>query len=274
MKKIKKSISLMLSTIIILIMGISTNVKAATVTGQDVVNEAKKYIGVKYVWGGKDPSTGFDCSGFTSYVYKQLGITIPGWVDSGSSSQAGVGTKISNINDLQLGDLVITYNYGHVGIYVGNGQYINSPQPGDSVRIMPITNFNEGRRIVSQQSNWYGYITTDSTPYYASESNNDSLIRGYVNAGDVVVCYSREGNWYYTNKGYIYNTRIKDMPSRCNFTVDYDGAPYYSSPSNNDSLIVGRWKKGDQITIDYKEGNWYHTSAGWVYKTAVTPVFS
>ncbi|MBU3087449.1 C40 family peptidase [Clostridium gasigenes] len=117
--------------------------------GEAIVAEAYKHIGKPYVWGGKGPNV-FDCSGFTSYVYRQNGINIPSYIglSTGSESQRGYGTLISNISDLQPGDLVITYNYGHVGIYVGNGKYINSPQPGERVKVSNITSFNEGRRIL------------------------------------------------------------------------------------------------------------------------------
>lgn len=274
MQKAKKVIVSMLSFVLLFGVIFPIKAKAATITGQDVVTEARKYTGVRYTWGGANPSTGFDCSGFTQYVYGRLGISLPRVISTDMSSQRGVGTKISSIDDLKPGDLVITYNYDHIGIYVGNGYYINSPQPGDYVREMPITYFNEGRRVLPEQNtDFRGYITVDSTPYYASASNDNSLIRGYLNEGDVVVCYAKEGNWYYTSKGYIYNTRIREMPYRGNFEVAYDGAPYYSSASNDDSLIVGRWKKKDQVTVDFKEGNWYHTSGGWVYKTALTPRF-
>lgn len=96
--------------------------------GASVVALAKQYIGVPYVYGGSSPR-GFDCSGFTSYVYRQMGVTIP----HGASSQFAGGTAVSREN-LQPGDLVFIanpaytagYPVSHVGIYVGNGQYIHA----------------------------------------------------------------------------------------------------------------------------------------------------
>lgn len=95
------------------------------VTGS-VVDVAKSYIGYNYVSGGASPSTGFDCSGFTKYVYGQCGITL----SRTSSSQAINGTAVDKSN-LQPGDLLLFHYYGsssigHVGIYVGNGQFIHS----------------------------------------------------------------------------------------------------------------------------------------------------
>ena len=86
----------------------------------------------------------FDCSGFTSYVYRHaagIEITRTTW------SQYGQGVPVS-YSDLQLGDLVFTYDLGHVGIYVGGGQYIHAPQPGEGVKVSPIQGFYGARRIL------------------------------------------------------------------------------------------------------------------------------
>lgn len=98
--------------------------------GQRAVEIAANYIGVPYVYGGKSPS-GFDCSGFTGYVYSQLGITLP----RSSSSQASYGVAVEK-SDLMPGDLLFFNTRGgisHVGLYVGNGRFIHSPLPGSSV---------------------------------------------------------------------------------------------------------------------------------------------
>jgi len=93
---------------------------------QNILSTAKKYLGVKYQWGGSTPVTGFDCSGFVSYVFKQNGITLP----RVSRDQFTVGTKVS-FENLQPGDLVFFSFTGngivnHVGIYLGGGQFINA----------------------------------------------------------------------------------------------------------------------------------------------------
>ena len=120
------------------------NISGADTLGGTIVNYAMNYIGVPYVWGGTTPS-GWDCSGFTSYIYRNaIGVEI----GRTTYTQRYEGVSVS-YNELQLGDLVFTNDYAHVGIYVGGGNYINAPQPGDVTRITPIYNFNEGRRIVN-----------------------------------------------------------------------------------------------------------------------------
>ena len=96
-----------------------------------VVGIAKQYIGVPYRWAGSSPSTGFDCSGFTMYVYRQVGVRLP----HSSRAQIGVGERISRAN-LEPGDLVFFGSpIHHVGMYVGGGRYIHAPHTGSSVRI-------------------------------------------------------------------------------------------------------------------------------------------
>lgn len=89
------------------------------ISGSDVVNYALGFVGNPYVWGGKDPNTGADCSGFTSYVYAHFGISIPSY----SYAQRSVGREVSYA-DAQPGDL-ICYS-GHVAIYMGNGQIVHA----------------------------------------------------------------------------------------------------------------------------------------------------
>lgn len=102
----------------------------STDLGTQVVNYAEQFLGVPYKWEGTTPS-GFDCSGFTQYVYAHFGISIP----RNSAAQASAGTAVS-YDDVQVGDLVC-YS-GHVAIYVGDGEVIHSPTEGDSVKISPI----------------------------------------------------------------------------------------------------------------------------------------
>lgn len=123
----------------------TTATAPASGNGAAVVEYAKQFIGIKYVYGGSSPSTGFDCSGFTSYVYKNFGISLP----HSSGGQASVGTAVSKEN-LALGDLVI-YS-GHVAIYVGGGQVIHAPRPGKTVCIVPLSqaasNYLGARRVL------------------------------------------------------------------------------------------------------------------------------
>ncbi|MFB3169355.1 NlpC/P60 family protein [Neobacillus sp. 179-C4.2 HS] len=118
---------------------------ASSATANAVIANAKQYLGVPYVWGGSTPS-GFDCSGFVSYVYRSVGISLP----RTSRAQQNVGTRIS-MNQLQPGDLVFKGMPAyHVGIYIGGGQYIHAPQTGDVVKIAPFnpSKFSSASRIL------------------------------------------------------------------------------------------------------------------------------
>jgi cell wall-associated NlpC family hydrolase len=90
---------------------------------------ALRYLGVPYVWGGASPS-GFDCSGLVMYVYAQLGISLPHY----TVAQWNATLPISS-SQMQPGDLVFFNGLGHVGIYIGNGQFVNAPHTGSVVRI-------------------------------------------------------------------------------------------------------------------------------------------
>lgn len=104
-----------------------------------VITTAKSLIGTPYVYGGESPQDGgFDCSGFTRYVFKQAGVTL----NRISSDQAAQGISVSSAN-MQPGDLVffsfnINGKIDHVGIYIGNNQMIHSPKTGDTVKITSI----------------------------------------------------------------------------------------------------------------------------------------
>ena len=100
--------------------------------GSSIVATAKKYLGYKYTYGGSSPSTGFDCSGFTSYVFKQYGISL----NRTAAAQYSNGVAVSRAN-LQPGDLVMFGKSGinHVAIYIGGGQIIHASTPSTGVRI-------------------------------------------------------------------------------------------------------------------------------------------
>jgi cell wall-associated NlpC family hydrolase len=105
-----------------------------------VINRAKSFLGTPYVWGGASPSDGgFDCSGFTQYVFAQSGYTL----NRVSKDQALNGTYVPR-GSTEPGDLVF-YSHAqngvidHVGIYLGDGRMIHSPKTGDVVRIADVT---------------------------------------------------------------------------------------------------------------------------------------
>jgi peptidoglycan DL-endopeptidase CwlO len=112
---------------------VSIPVPPSSTLGGQAVAIAMQYLGTPYVWGGASPS-GFDCSGFTMYVYSQLGVSLP----HNAMSQYGMGTPVPR-DALEPGDLVFFDGLGHVGIYVGGNAFIHAPHTGDVVRISTAT---------------------------------------------------------------------------------------------------------------------------------------
>jgi cell wall-associated NlpC family hydrolase len=112
-----------------------------------VVGIAMQYIGVPYVWGGASPS-GFDCSGLVMYAFAQMGIQLP----HSTYAQINYGVPVA-YSDLQPGDLVFFDAVGHVGIYIGGGEFVDAPHTGAYVRVdsmtssWAISSFSGARRI-------------------------------------------------------------------------------------------------------------------------------
>lgn len=103
-------------------------------TGVEAVAIAMRYLGVPYVWGGASPSGGFDCSGLTMYVYAQVGVSLPHY----AAAQYGMGTVVER-DQLQPGDLVFFRGLGHMGMYIGGGNFIHAPHTGDVVKISSLS---------------------------------------------------------------------------------------------------------------------------------------
>ncbi|GAA4158443.1 hypothetical protein GCM10022286_11330 [Gryllotalpicola daejeonensis] len=99
-----------------------------SVTGQQIVQDAEKYLGVPYVFGGESTS-GMDCSGLVQTVLGDLGISAPRVVQD----QAKIGTPVASLADAQPGDLIVEKGNGHIQIYAGDGMIIEAPRPGENV---------------------------------------------------------------------------------------------------------------------------------------------
>jgi len=98
-----------------------------------LVQETMKYLGIPYVWGGASPSGGFDCSGLVMYVYAKFGVSFL----HGATLQARQGTPVP-LSLMEPADLVFFGDasfYSHVGIYIGNGLFIEAPHTGDVVKV-------------------------------------------------------------------------------------------------------------------------------------------
>jgi cell wall-associated NlpC family hydrolase len=119
----------------------------------DLVLNAMSLMGIPYKWGGAAPETGFDCSGFVQFVFRQAaGVILP----RSSFDQVRHGTSVTQ-EELQPGDLVffntLRAPFSHVGIYVGENRFIHAPSRGKSVEIVDFTNsywqkrYNGARRL-------------------------------------------------------------------------------------------------------------------------------
>ena len=107
----------------------------APTTHADAASIAARYLGVPYVWGGASPS-GFDCSGLVMYVYAQLGVSLPHYTVSQWNATTPIPTSA-----LAPGDLVFFDGLSHVGIYIGNGQFIHAPHTGTVVQIASLSGY-------------------------------------------------------------------------------------------------------------------------------------
>lgn len=137
---------------------ISSDNIPAVVVGQEIANYALQYNGYSYVYGASSPSAGFDCSGLAYYVYGQFGYALP----RTAAAQYQEGTPIER-SDLQPGDLLFFATAGgryvsHVGIYIGNDQFINAATTNQGVIISSLDNtywtdaYVGAKQIFSSQS--------------------------------------------------------------------------------------------------------------------------
>lgn len=141
-------------------------------TGADVVAEARKYLGLPYVWGGTDPAKGLDCSGLVQLVYKNLGYDLP----RVSADQARQGRAVSSLAEAQPGDLLAWDNSSrnngadHIAIYIGDGKMIEAPRTGLNVRIVDVPSTPDTIRRILPDSTTTAVASSSarvagSTPY-------------------------------------------------------------------------------------------------------------
>lgn len=120
---------------------------------------AAKYVGLPYIWGGNDPAVGLDCSSFVQNVYRDLGYELPRvtW------DQMKEGTTVPSMAQAKPGDLLFSFNGGHVALYLGNGKAIDAPQPGKTIQVRDAwetdANVTAIRRILPE-----GSVSTASLP--------------------------------------------------------------------------------------------------------------
>jgi len=137
-------------------------------------------MGIAYKWGGNTPDTGMDCSGFVRYVFKKsLGITLP----RTAAEMAKVGKKVSP-DDLEPGDLIFFNtrrgSNTHIGIYLGNNKFIQSPRTGENIKISEFDgwwrqHFNGAKRVVQENVDDNG----DTTIENYQDIHDEALPNGY-----------------------------------------------------------------------------------------------
>jgi cell wall-associated NlpC family hydrolase len=113
--------------------------------GVRVSKYARRFLGVRYRWGGASPQGGFDCSGFVAYVYRHFGVKLPHY----TVAQFGRGRHVSR-RRLRPGDLVFFDRVNHVGLYIGHGRFIHAPHSGAPVRVESLRyggSFSGARRV-------------------------------------------------------------------------------------------------------------------------------
>jgi cell wall-associated NlpC family hydrolase len=128
-------------------------VDRATAGAQDAIDSALDLLGIRYRRGGSSPEAGFDCSGFVSHVFREgLGLVLPR-----SSKEMSKSGEVVNRDELKPGDLVFFNTmrsaFSHVGIYLGDNQFVHAPRAGGRVRIEDLRDnywvkrFNGARRV-------------------------------------------------------------------------------------------------------------------------------
>ncbi|MGL4108364.1 NlpC/P60 family protein [Clostridium sp. LP20] len=301
MKKFKKIFSAALLFCMIGALIPSVQAKGVTTTqGQAIVDEAKKYLGSPYVWGGKGeylttnslnelkklyPAAtaegryttaekyvnmgyrAFDCSGLTSYVYsKVLGINI----GAGTYSQVNAGVAISR-SELQPGDLVFPHA-DHVQIYIGNGQVIESPKSHEYVRVVNLGDVWKARRIEPgdiENPNKNGWTYEEGKSYYY---NNGVKQKGWIyvnnhsyyldsNDGHMLIGWQQvNGYWYYLNETYGH---------MLTGWIEINGNRYYLDPTYGHMRTgwndVGGNKYYFNTTYGHAEKGWLQLGDKWYY---------
>ena len=123
------------------------NTATTDAVGWDAVAVAEHYLGVRYLWGGSNPQSGFDCSGFVRFVYAQLGLTLAHY-----AATQYLTTPHIDPSELEAGDLVFFEPHadgpGHVGIYIGEGQLIEAPHTGSVVKLAPLAELSDALGFV------------------------------------------------------------------------------------------------------------------------------
>jgi cell wall-associated NlpC family hydrolase len=147
-----------------------------SVTGDAVVADAEKYIGIPYVWGGED-LTGMDCSGLVQRTFKDLGVDLP----RTAAEQQQVGTAVPSLSDAQPGDLVFFGNPAyHVAIYLGNDQILQAPQSGETVSIAHLNETPTSIRRIAAGTSADGVSSSGLSSSQLNAAGLNSAVANYA----------------------------------------------------------------------------------------------
>lgn len=175
--------------------------------------QALSLMGIPYKWGGNTPDTGMDCSGFIRYVFKKsLGITLP----RTAREMARLGKRIK-LKDLEPGDLLffntMGYSNSHMGMYIGNNQFIQSQRTGDTIKITKFdaywrSKFNGAKRIVQENEDDngdtiienYQYVEDEALPQYYKHKKNSHVRHRHSVRKNRAHCAPRKAKNRHTTK--------------------------------------------------------------------------
>lgn len=241
----------------------SQKMSRATSDQERVVQVAKQQIGIPYVWGGTDPSTGFDCSGLVQYVYKKaVNMNLP----RVTTDQQNMGSAVPvSKSQLQKGDLLF-YGYPnsyHVAIYAGDGYLIQAPKPGETVQMVNMDYFvpNHARRVLkASNTNNSSNGSNNSGSNNSTNSGNNTSTSPTATAEDTYQTVVKKGITIYKNTSLTkkdgdttpyYNQTIH---TKRYYTIN--GSKYYSA-YNNDDLWIG-YIREDALSKANNQGGLYH----------------
>lgn len=119
------------------------NAVPAPTRAERAVKHAVDMVGTPYRWGGESPSSGFDCSGLVRWAYGRVGIDLP----HNSYALYSEGRRVRE-SRMEAGDILFFEGLGHVGLYLGNGRMVHSPETGRNVEVVRLSATNYGARLI------------------------------------------------------------------------------------------------------------------------------
>lgn len=123
--------------------GPSAYIPAPPTKAERAVRAALGTVGMPYRWGGESPATGFDCSGLVRWAYGRVGVELP----HSSYALYGEGRRVPE-SRMEPGDVLVFEGLGHVGLYIGNGRMVHSPETGRNVEVVRLASTNYGARLI------------------------------------------------------------------------------------------------------------------------------